>query len=944
MKKNKSNHSIETKTEIITFKNDIIFFQAKKDSFHELADAQENVKASKIFSKNGPLPGLIDISEVKGLSNDARDYYTGHENAKILSKAALLINNPLSTFIGNIFINSKNFPVKLFYNKDQALEWLSEPVERSIKSHSLTLTPIILVTICSLFPLFLTFIGVDLNLKSRENLGTSDSIFFTTIYEHFKGPSIHFLFEMISLTFTFLISIFAYLGRKVSRGPMLSMIAATFISISVIDLTHILASVGMIEHSSNQVHFISFTWLTSQLYQGFLLLIGTVLCFNIRTNYQKNTASQNSLKTHLLMTISLISTCALLYFLIHLDHLPNTNPGTDTLAWQYTAIALYFILSLTSFVYLRNFHSTTALTILVSCIPNVLVHMYIIYGETNAYDSNFLYANLAKIFSHVVFMYGIVRNYILSIQHLHEDIDSFKNSRLTLQKINEAIDAGALISIADRRGIITSANENFQKISQYSQDELKGQNHRILKSDEHPPEFFKDMWETISSGKFWQGEIKNKAKDGSYYWVYSTIYPAYNQQGMIESYVSIRFDITKRKSLEKELQIAIEKSEVASKVKSEFLAKMSHEIRTPMNGLVGNAELLNDSNDLSEKNKNYLNNILDSSSAMMGIVNDILDFSSIETESLQLEMEHVNLTKLLHNLVNFYDLQASSKDLFLEFEPEADLPEYIQTDSKRLRQIISNLLANAIKFTDVGGIKLNAQLLDQDAKSYQLKFSVQDTGKGIDLDNFENIFHSFIQEDNTSTRKYGGIGLGLSICKELTELLGGKIWIEKNRGQGTTFIFTIKAEKVDRMTLKPEISASEDVEYDSRHLKVLLVEDNYINRELACAFLSGLNIKPQIAINGKEALDLAKQQQFDLILMDCQMPILDGYLATKAIRKLNTNHKPFIIALTANALDGDRQKCLEAGMDDYITKPLSKKKLQKTIQNVFFNKKMKDAS
>ncbi len=490
-----------------------------------------------------------------------------------------------------------------------------------------------------------------------------------------------------------------------------------------------------------------------------------------------------------------------------------------------------------------------------------------------------------------------------------------------------AIDQAAIVATTDTQGRIKFANEKFSEISGYSPNELVGEDRRLLNSDCHPKEFFKELWKTIGAGKVWHGEIRNRRKDGSVYWVDSTIIPMMDESANISQYVSIRFDITARKEYEAQV-------EAATRAKSSFLANMSHEIRTPLNGVLGMATLLSDEK-LSPDGARYLEIMKNSGNTLLALINDILDFSKIEAGKLSLEYVSFGLESTVQELVSFLDFKAKEKGLTIHVDMDKSLPKFISADVTRFKQVFTNLFSNATKFTQKGSITIRAMAnLTPDGK-YLIQFDIIDSGLGMSEEAQSKLFRSFSQVDASTTRRFGGTGLGLAICKGICEAMGGKIWVKSEVGKGSTFSFTFVGEKAESLATTSGGSDIATTDLGQKFpYKILVADDHSTNQILAKSFLEKLGYVPDIVGNGLEVLNALKQKSYDLIFMDGHMPEMDGYETTVNIRKRHGKQAPWIVALTASASSADRERCFACGMNDFVSKPFSISALATAIMRV----------
>ena len=672
--------------------------------------------------------------------------------------------------------------------------------------------------------------------------------------------------------------------------------------------------------------------------------------------------------------------------------------------------------------------------------------------------------------SFIALLVGI--SYLLA-KFISKAILSNINSRQKISELlnevgyqKQALDEHAIVSITDQRGIITYVNDKFCEISGYQESELIGQNHRLLKSDEHSPEFFKQLWRTIANGNVWSGEIKNLRKNGSIYWVHATILPIRGTSGKVERYIAVRTDITESRVVASILEDALKEAHQAAEAKNRFIANISHEIRTPMNAIIGLTEACLVSPN-KQNQQDLIRKVFNSANNLLRIINDILDFSKMEAGHMEVEAISFSIENVIEEHVYVHQSVARAKGIHLLTGIDSGVPYNLIGDPLRIGQVISNLVSNALKFTHKGEVIVYVKVRQHKGEFVDLEFSVQDTGTGMTEEQIGKLFSPFSQADISTTRKYGGTGLGLSICKSLVGIMGGTIQVESQPGEGSVFRFfvplkislektihpsnemslSLKQQNVllidfvgvsrqnyirytnalemnldtastsaevstllnghtlydylivdcyhltgelqqllsqlrryvasaslksiilidygedlsealqwhtSTTTITPPISQSSlldamipfqhqskqalrhDLQTDHTpnfsHLTILVAEDNETNQLVLSEIFNSWKAEYYMVSNGREAIKMVQQKAFDLVLMDIQMPIMDGYEACRGIRALGGEYlKLPIIAVTANTTSQDIQKALNAGMNDHISKPISRQRLQNII-------------
>jgi PAS domain S-box-containing protein len=552
--------------------------------------------------------------------------------------------------------------------------------------------------------------------------------------------------------------------------------------------------------------------------------------------------------------------------------------------------------------------------------------------------------------------------YIGFIGHCLDITDRVESER-QLSKLSQAVEQSPeSIIITDKNSVIEYVNAACLASTGYLAEELIGQNPRIFNSGLTSPEVYARLWETLKEGKPWSGQFSNRRKDGQIFFEHVRIAPIRDASGEITNYVAVKEDITEKKLIAEELDsyrqnleemvsnrttelaLARDAAESANRAKSDFLANMSHEIRTPMNGVMMLTHLLRQT-PLNPNQQDKLTKIVGSAEHLLAVINNILDISKIEAGKLTLEESNFPLREISGRAMTMIQTKATDKGLKLKLIVDPALPALVYGDATRLSQALLNYLGNAVKFTEHGEILLHVEQLTATDTKITARFSVSDTGVGIDQGTMRRLFQSFEQADNSTTRKYGGSGLGLAITRHLAKMMGGESGAESQPGKGSTFWFTATLDRARTATEAQGITLpcldgthEEILRRDFRGTRVLLCEDNEINQEVISELLSELGFTVDLAENGAIGVQMALLNTYDLVLMDMQMPVLGGLEATRELRKMRRCAALPIVAMTANAFEGDRDDCFAAGMNHFISKPVNPDSLFALILSILRRK------
>lgn len=532
---------------------------------------------------------------------------------------------------------------------------------------------------------------------------------------------------------------------------------------------------------------------------------------------------------------------------------------------------------------------------------------------------------------------------VIGVLGLYDDVTSDKEAQDQVRKLSRAVEQSpGSILITNTNSRIEYVNDAFTRVTGYSRDEVIGQHPRILRSGKTPRHSYEAIRAALTRGESWKGQLMSRRKDGSEYPEFAIISPLQGPGGEVTHYVGVMEDITEKKRMGEELdrhrhhleELVIQRTaelenaraaaSAASMAKSAFLANMSHEIRTPMNAIIGLTHLLRREN-LSDDNNARLSQISAAAEHLLSIINDILDLSKIEAGRMELNHTDFSVGTILDNVHSLIADQAREKALTIQLDADG-VPERLHGDATRLLQALLNFASNAVKFTERGAIWLRARLLEETSEGLLVRFEVQDTGIGIGKHKLATLFEPFVQADVSTTRKYGGTGLGLAISRRLARMMGGDVGARSTLGEGSTFWFTARLERGHAPMPSQVKEVPGDLEGTLRRshyeARILIVDDHPVNREVAMELMQGVGLLVDTAENGLVALEKLRGNPYDLVLMDMQMPEMDGLDAARAIRAQSVYSRLPIIAMTANAFAENRDACIAAGMNDFVAKPV----------------------
>ncbi|MDQ7060620.1 MAG: ATP-binding protein [Sulfurimonas sp.] len=623
-------------------------------------------------------------------------------------------------------------------------------------------------------------------------------------------------------------------------------------------------------------------------------------------------------------------------YINYVTHSQNTNLDKDVLLYIFNAISPYKSTQNNTFKKIESDFLD---------VDTFNAHLYIIYEKKKSLsflekslDKNTLFDELDKVILYTLREVHslqeetetIIKRLLFTsaflllfglILYVREIVSANETKRLKneLQQFVDALNESAIVSKTDIKGVITYVNDKFCEVSGYKREELVGFGHNIIRHPDMDSKVFTQLWSTVQNKNVFKATLHNRAKNGDSYYVDTTIKAILDIHGEIIEYLAVRYDVT-------DLTLSRDRAVLAEKAKGEFLSNMSHELRTPLNSINGFSAILSRLIK-DEKHLKYLKNIMDSSDNLIGLINDILDLSKLQSGKFSLDYHDFNLEEKLLVLLERFDALLLASDLRLVRYFDENIKVSLQGDWLRISQIITNIMSNAIKFSSAGKeIQLSISY-----EKEELKIQVRDFGIGLSQEAQTKIFNAFEQADNSTTRQYGGTGLGLSIVLNLIEQMKGTIDLQSTEGEGSCFSIMIPLKEAK--VLQEQEESQEDEQRELLSAYVLIAEDNKTNQMLIGILMEEFGLDFKIANDGVEAVEMFGKEKFDLVLMDENMPNLNGCDAMKKIHSFHGNDVP-IVALTANAMTGDKQRFLDSGMDDYVAKPIDDEELYKVIKRL----------
>lgn len=814
----------------------------------------------------------------------------------------------------------------------------------------LPLTLVWSVIVICLLPVTLNLFGVDFASTPHsfepESLLNSQHDKTAVIDEMFyilAGGLEHALLEWTAVIIAIVTVLMTFVHFSIQRDITTPIIGLALLFSGFMDAFHTLAATRLIEAAADNSRLIPFTWALSRGFNASILIVGALV--SIAVLRKKKQEKKKSLNIILVVgTVFAVIAYLMVSFAANSKTLPVTQFPDALITRPFDVLPL--ILFLIAVPIFRLLHkrqpSLLNASLILAVVPETVLEAHMAFGSSQLFDNHFNIAHFLKIVAYAVPFIGLMLSYISTYK---QSFFAEEHMRLAKREVETTADqlklilknaVDAIVSI-NHKGIITSFNKSAEEMFGYCNDEITGKNVIVLMPEQYHERHDGYLVAYQLTGKanivgMSGRELVAVRKSGeSFPMEISVTEVITGEKPFFTAFVK---DITERKKVENTLKMAKEASESANQAKSAFLASMSHEIRTPLNGIIGTASLLADAQ-LNEAQQIQVATIEKCGKGLLGIINEILDFSKIEAGEMTLEPSVCNMRDALGEIVYLFKPNATEKNLSLIFSYPDEMPQYMICDVGRIRQVIMNLVGNAIKFTDQGEIQIKVQTIETGEKHIRCRFSVSDTGMGIPEEKQEAVFTKFAQSDTSSIRKTTGTGLGLSICKSLVALMEGKIGLDSKVGEGATFWFEVtfplaSQSDIALLSTNERKNINQNTKFNAH---VLLVDDIASNLLVAQGMLELLGCRVETVGNGLEVLEKITDQAYDMIFMDCHMPVMDGYEATRSIRNSEGKDQHMrIIALTANALSEDRNKCLDAGMDDYITKPICKDQLIHIMQ------------